>query len=245
MKKIIFAGIIFISLSVAAQKPTWIFMSGGGGYGGSVFYNESELNQSEISYNFYSPSYFFGGKFGFFIDAGIGASFNLRINSLSEEYQIDYQGRTQYVTANVKNLEYAVLLNFQSETGFYFNIGPDFAKPKSATLKITDDNTNETRDILSKITPNLTGIMFESGIKPIRTDYFEINMGFFGTFFFTDLTTDPGYFLAVHDRSFFNPQLNDNKTYVTQLGFSIEFVWIFARYGRASCGKQRFIINGF
>ena len=245
MKKIILVALVLFSFfNVIAQKPTWIFISGGGGYGGSIFYNEAELDQSEISYNFYSPSYFFGGKLGFFGNAGIGASLNLRLNSLSQEYQIDYQGQTQYVTAIVKNLEYAVLLDFQSETGFYFNIGPDFGKTKSAILKISDKNTNETRNILDKITPNLTGAMFEAGIKPLRTDYFEINMGFFGTFFFTDLTSQPGYSLAVHDRSFFNPQLNDNKTYVSQLGFSVEFIWIFARYGRASCGKQRFIIHG-
>jgi len=245
MKRLIFILILTLSISAYSQRNiTWIFASGSGAYGTSFFFNEASLNDDNISYNYYSPSYYFGGRFGFIFGETTGIVASIYKNTMTQGYIIENNSSTQNVNASIGMLQYDVMLLVQSETGFYFNVGPEFAKVKSAILNVSGATDNQ-YDIMDKITPNLTGLSFKMGIKPLRTDLIELNLGVTGTYFFSSLISQSGYILPLHDRTFYNPAITDEKTFPVQLGINLELVYTFARYGRASCGKNRIMINTF
>lgn len=245
MKKLILFVIIVSTISLNAQRSvTWLFVSASGAYGTSFLYNEATLNDINITYDYFSPSYYYGGRFGAIFGENVGIVAGINKNFISQGYTVQNNNSSQNVNVGIGLFEYNFMLLLQSETGFYFNIGPDFANVKSASLKITA-NTETQYDILNKVSPKLNGISFKVGLKPLRTDNIELNLGLTGTFFFNSIISESAYFFPLNDRTFYNPSISDEKTYPVQIGVNLELVYIFARYGRASCGKNRIMINKF
>jgi hypothetical protein len=245
MKKIIIVTLFIFSLSnLNAQKNlTWFFISLKGGYGTSMLYNKASFDDQNIIYSFYSPSYYYGSRFGFLFGDHLGVSAEISMNNFSQNYNIETQNSSFKQLAQLSSFDYAIYLNLKASTGIYFNIGPNFSNLKSADLTTTDNNSKSKKSIISKLSPNFNSLVVELGLTPIMTDLFEMRIGIRGNYSFDNIISEPTYIIPIDNRIRYSPNYTDEKTNPIQLMASVEFIYVFGRYGRASCGKYRFMIN--
>ncbi|MBN2891693.1 MAG: hypothetical protein JXL97_07490 [Bacteroidales bacterium] len=243
MKKTIFTlAIVFLSLSNFAQSTTWFSISARGGFGTAMFINVPSLEDSNIDYGYFSPSYNYGGRFGFMFGDYVGVSGIVGMSTLSQNY--DIHGTSEiHRLLKTNTFDYGVLINLETPTGFYFEIGPKFSNLNSANLTTTGDNLNSTVDIKSKFSPEFTNLMFGIGMKVMMTKLFEIKVGLSGAYNFGGIVSESGYIIPAADKVIYTPTYIDQKTNPAQLMFSVEFTYIFGRFGKASCGKYRFLLN--
>jgi len=244
MKKIIFiVSFALFSVSGFSQNSlTWFSLSARGGFGTSMLINVPSLDDSNIDYEYYSPSYFFGGRFGLMFGDYIGISGIVATNSLSQNYNI--HGATElHRFMHLNTFDYGLLLNLETPTGFYFEIGPKFSNLKSAQLTNTGDNINSSYDRIMNFSPEYTSLMFGIGMKALMTDKFEIKTGLNGSYSFSSIVSKTGYIIPADDNSIYTPSYSDETTNPAQLIFTVELTYVFGRFGKASCGKYQFLFN--
>ncbi len=244
MKKFILTSVLIltITLSFSQKQMTWISLSGRGGFGTSMLINVPSLDDSKIEYSYYSPSYYFGGRFGLMFGDFVGISFEVSMNSVSQNY--DVHGITllhQFIKINT--FEFGPHLNLETPTGFYFEIGPNFTSLKNAKLTSTSDIINLTADRTNKFAPQYTNLVFGIGMKPVMTEVFEMKIGIRGAYSFASIVSTPGYIIPADDNLNYVPSYFDEKTNPAQLMASVELTYIFGRFGKANCGKYRFMFN--
>lgn len=245
MKKIILlTSFLILALVAIPQKTvTYFYLGLKGGGGSSLLFNQPSFDDVNIVYNYFSPSYFYGGTLGFLFGNNIGISAELNLNTLSEKYDVSTSSATYNSLMKINTLDFGILLSLQSNTGLYFNVGPKFSNLKKATYTFTDANNTNTGDRTSKFAPTFNALMFEIGLMPVRTDQFVMNLGVRGTYGFSSIVSQSGYIIPADDNSVYYPPYIDEKTNPIQLMLSVEMKYYFGRYGRASCGKYRFMFN--
>jgi hypothetical protein len=242
MKKFLFF-IVLLSLSILVfSQNTWLAVSAKAGYGTGLLFNQPSLDDTNIDYEYYSPSYFAGGKFGFLFGDYIGISTEITFNSFSQNYDV-HSSQEYQAFMQVKTFDYGFMLNLQAPTGFYFDIGPKFSNVKSAQLQLTGNQLNSQFDRLDKMTQSFDGLAFGIGIEPYMSDLFEFKIGLRGTYGFGSLVAESGYIIPADDKTMYFPSYSDEKTNPIQLMLNVEFTYVFGRMGRASCGKFRFMLN--
>ena len=243
-KTILLFVIIFISLqSFSQQDPTWFSISARGGFGTSMLVNTPSLSDSKIDYEYFSPSYYYGGRFGLMFGDYIGVSAEVSMNSFSQNYMVHGISTDLHRLMKINTFDYALLLNLETPTGFYFEIGPKFSFLNSANLLNTGENINSSFDRINKFEPKFTSIVFGIGMKPIMTDVFEMKIGLRGAYSFTNIVSESGYIIPADDKIFYSPLYIDETTNPAQLMLSVEFTYVFAKIGKASCGKYKFLFN--
>ncbi len=239
----IFIG-FFILISVANAQNTWVAISAKGGYGTGLLFNQPSFDDTNIDYEYFSPSYFAGGKFGFMFGDYVGVSTEITINSFSQNYDIHSTNAEYHSFMKINTFDYGFMLNLQAPTGFYFDIGPKFSSIKSAQLTLTDNRQlNSSFDRLDKMSQNLDGLAFGLGVKPYMSDVFEMKLGIRGTYGFGSVVATPGYIIPADDKTMYFPTYTNEKTNPMQIMLNVEFTYVFGRFGRASCGKFRFLFN--
>ena len=139
----------------------------------------------------------------------------------------------------INTFDFGFLLNLETETGFYFEVGPKFSTINSANL--TDNNTMAV-DKINMFAPEFTSLMFGIGMKPVMTDVFEIKIGLRGAYTFGNIVGQSGYIIPA-DGNNYTPSYIDEITNPAQLMLSVEFTYVFGRFGKASCGTYRFLLN--
>ncbi len=246
MKKILFIISFFLLiLSANAQRNsnlTWFTLSLKGGYGTSLMFNQPSFDDANITYAYYSPSYFYGGRFGILFTDNVGVSFVAGMNNLSQTY--DVNGFVDYQTnIKLKSFDYGFMLDLQSPTGFYFDIGPKFATLKNADLTKTTEGLSVTDDRIAKFRSQFTSLAFDIGLKALMTDLFEIKVGVSGAYTFSNVVNSTGYIIPADNYLYYVPTYLDETTNPIQLMFGVEFTYVFGKFGKASCGKYRFMLN--
>jgi len=238
MKKItIFLVLLIVFIVGYSQNPvTWFYVGAKGGAGVSMLYNSPSFDDQNIAYDYLSPSYYYGGSLGFLFGDNVGVTFEASMNSLLQKYDVSTTSASYHSEMQISTFDYGVLLSLQTLTGIYFNVGPKFSNTKSATL-------NTTNNRLSKFAPTFNALMVEIGYMPVRTDRFVMNVGIRGTYGFSSIVTTPGYIIAADDNSVYYPLYIDEATSPIQVMLSVELKYYFGRFGRASCGKYRFMFD--
>ena len=243
-KTILFLLIITTTLlSFSQQSLTWFSISARGGYGTSMLFNKPSFDDTKIDYEYYSPSYYYGGRFGLMFGDYVGVSGEVSMNSFSQNYDIHGISTEIHRFMKINTFDYALLLNVETPTGFYFEIGPKFSFLQSAELTNTDTLTNALFDRTDKFVPKFTSLAFGIGMKPLMTDIFEIKVGLRGAYSFTNIVSESGYIIPADDKIIYSPLYLDETTNPVQLMLSVEFTYVFGRFGRASCGKYNFRFN--
>lgn len=242
MKKIVLIiSVVFLSLiGIAQNNVTWLSIGARGGFGGSLLLNQPSLDDSNIDYEYFSPAYYYGGRFGLMFGDYIGLSAFLGLNSYSQGYVI-HNSTDLTRTIQLNTFDYGGLLNLETPTGFYFEIGPKFSVINKATMNTSGDNTSSDR--IQKFVPEYTSFTFGIGMKPIMTDVFEMKIGIKGDYSFANIVAEPGYIIPADDKAFYTPLYIDETTTPAQLMLSVEFTYVFGRFGKASCGKYNFKLN--
>lgn len=224
------------------STSTWISVGLKGGFGTSFFFNQPSVDDANITYSYFSPSYFYGGNFGLLFGDFVGFSGEFSFNSLSQGYDIDANESFQR-TITTKSTDFAILLNLNAPTGFYFDIGPKFSTLKSATLTTIQTLDRCEFDRTNKFRPEFSSIVFGIGLKPVRTQSFEMKLGIRGAYTLSNFVNSPGYIIPADEKILYMPSYTDENTHPIQLMITTEFTLIFGRVGKASCGKTRLMLN--
>ena len=243
MKKSIF--IIFIILFSASTifsqkkgKVTWMSLAVKGGYGSSLLIHKESMEDSKIQYNYFSPAFFVGGRFGLTFGNYIGVSSELLYQSFSQKYGITAPTESYQKQIDFKALEFDILLRFTSPTGFYAQIGPKFTKILSINQFTTgavlpDPNLDLFAE--QKYLEKWTNLIFEFGFMPYRNDRLEISIGLRGAYGFKSIINDESYF--VHNDGIYFKNYLDATTNPATLQAVIEINYMFGYFGIANCGK--------
>lgn len=233
---------IFI-FSQHSQNVTWFSIGAKGGFGSSLFFNQESFDDSKVTYEYFSPSYFTGANLGLLFGNVVGFSGEFSLNNLSQKYTIE-SAETFQREINIKSTDLAILLNLNASTGFYFDIGPKFSSVKSGILTTSSSSGTTNVDRNNKFRPEFTSIVLGLGLKPVRTDAFEMKLGIRGAYTLSsNFVNTQGYIIPADDNMLYSPNYSNEKTNPIQLMVTTEFTLIFGRFGKASCGKSRFILN--
>ncbi len=246
MKKItvfIALSFLFVIAGNSQRTVTWFYLGLKGGGGISMLYNNPSFNDTKITYNYLSPSYFYGASLGFLFGQNIGISAEIAMNTLSQKYDVNTGHESFSSDMLLNTFDYGILLSLQSSTGLYFNIGPKFSNLKKATYHFISDKENTTNDRTAKLVPSFNSLIVEAGFMPIRTNLFVMDLGLRATYGFSNIVDEAGYIIPTDDKKVYFPAYLDEKTNPIQLMLSVEFKYYFGRYGRASCGKYNFLFN--
>lgn len=247
MKKttILLGLIIFTSLFANAQKGkvTWMSLAVKGGYGSSMMMHMESLNDQNVTYKYFSPSYFVGGRFGLTFGQIVGVSTNVLYSNFMQGYSIDNQTLKYDKQTNFKALDFDVTLRLTSPTSFYFEIGPKFTKINSVTNTIPTSNSSAfiEQDVQENYKPNWTSILLGMGFMPYRSDRVELSLGFRASYGISSIISDNNDYYAVKD-ALYSPTYTDPTTTPIQLYGVVELNYLFGYFGTANCGKFKVIL---
>lgn len=216
---------------------TWFTLSLKEAYGTCILFNQPSFDDNKVEYSYFSPSYFVGGRFGLVFGDYVGFSFDAGINNFSQNYMINSSFKRNF---NASSFEYGVLLNFQSPTGFFFDIGPKFVNLSKA---IVTDNNSSSLDIYSHLEQKYMKINVGVGMKPVMTDLFELKIGLNASYSVSSIVSESGFIIPTYSFSQYSPTYTNESTHPLQVMLGVELTYIFGRYGRANCGKYRFMFN--
>jgi hypothetical protein len=155
------------------------------------------------------------------------------MNSFSQNYNVTTTIVNQQ-NITFSTFDYGFMLNLQSPTGFFFDLGPKFSELKKATLNTNLDRT-------SNFLPAFTSVAMGVGFKALMTDKFEIKLGLRGTYAISSIVSQTGYIIPTD--GLYTPTYTDEKTNPLQVMFCAEFTYVFGRFGKARCGKYQFMFN--
>jgi len=194
MKKIIllFACIGFSSLSFAqlelgvdgAFNTTWLFNN----------------NVSDQGPNL-NPNASFGGSYGitgtFFLGKAIGIGAEINFNSVNQKYDGTVSSVSFNATDHLNYIQVPLMLKVKTQSGFYFELGPEFNFLSSANGDLTSSPANSLadysgKDIKTGLSNSVMGVVFGFGGRFPITDHIGITAGlrFFGAL--GDATTELG-----------------------------------------------------
>lgn len=216
---------------------TWFTLSLKGGYGTTILFNQPSFDDSKVEYKYFSPSYLVAGRFGLVFGDYVGFSFDAGINDFSQGYIVNSNLNRIF---KASSFEYGVMLNFQSATGFFFDIGPKFVDLNKATIS---DNTSSMLDILGHIEQKYMKVNIGVGIKPVMADLFEVKIGLNASYSVSSIVSESGFIIPTFSNTDYIPSYTNEATHPLQVMLGVELTYVFGRYGRASCGKYRFMFN--
>ena len=230
--------IMFISLSLFSQKRgsvTWMSLSAKGGFGSTLLMHQESLSDGNVAYQYFSPAYFVGGRFGLTFGNYIGVSSELMYQAFSQKYDITTANSINYQKqTNLAALEFDVLFRFTALTGIYLELGPKFTQLKNIKQTTTGVDLPELNPI-QFYEEKWTNIIFGIGFMPFRTDRLEISVGVRGAYGFKSIISDDNYYV-VRD-GVYSPNYLDPITNPITFQAVVEVNYIFGYFGIANCGK--------
>jgi len=249
MKKIIIVLFCMMMVSnVFAQKKLgnreikWLSLAIKGGYGGTAFFNSDITADENVTTNYLSPSYSYGGRFGITYGANFSINIEPLFSGFSQEYNINDGSAAYAKNLKFTSMDYLVSLRYVGGYGFYFEAGPQFSTIKTATVENSKEGTfmdESDPDFKSNFAEKTTSLAVGLGYAILNGDRLQINLGLRGTYTFGNLVEDPTYYI-----------LNDGvyrpaggpfvaETNPLTLKLMLEVNYFFGFWGDASCGRGR------
>lgn len=239
MKKVL--TIIFltvISLSGYAQRgggaPNWISIAVKGGYGNSIFLckQAKDVSNGKFEYEPMAPSYSVGGRLGVVFVDKIGASVEYLSAGYKPKNNFNDGNEKHSSNFDMKASDLLLLARYTGEYGFYCELGPKFTTAKEIT-RTDPENLNVSNNFNDKF----TSLVFGLGISPYNGDRVIVSLGLRASYCTKSIYKE-GYVYGINqlDAQALNPEI---KPFSVQA--MLEVCYHFARFGSATCGKQKII----
>lgn len=243
MKKHILLLFLVASFSAvsAQQGITWFTMGANAGFGNSIFFNENVQSDDNVTMNYFTPAYNFGGRLGFHFTLGRGYENNLALilEAKAATFGQDYD--LSDPTANppkynraieVRSTDFAIMLRYVGELGGYFEVGPKFTSIK----EVSDEN--DKTDALFTATAddfsgNYTNLCAGFGLAVVQTDMIELNLGARVSYGFDDIWATQSRSIA--DDGSLTPYDSYTETHPFSAQLRVELNYYFGYFGVASC----------
>jgi len=226
--------LLVASLSFAQTGITWISVGIKAGYGTSFLFNSSSFDDPAVDYSLLSPTYVYGGKLAFsFNEGGVGVQLEYNNYSLSQKFSVDNGGNIVNHLANLNAISFGLILKTVSLSGFYFELGPHYNILKTANL----DNV----DIRNNFVDNYASAVLGFGIMPLFGDRLELSIGIRGLISLGSINANDNFSLYSSSPNY-NNYLNNNLLSVMFVPM-LDFSYVFAYMGKASCGRFRIMLN--
>ncbi len=245
MKKLLtIISLIVMSLGGYAQRggaPNWISIAVKGGYGNSIFTCKQASEVDGYNTDVMAPSYCFGGRLGVVFIDKVGVS----LEYLSSNYQSKYDFNTGTVdlegNKKMQAGDLLALFRYTGEYGFYCELGPKFTSVKDVTSE--HDlvlGKNKTPGIETNITDafkdKFTSIVFGFGFMPYNGDRVQVSLGLRAAYCGKNILEDESRAYGFSGMNITNVEI---KPFSAQV--MLEVNYHFARFGTATCGKQKII----
>jgi len=220
----------------------WLNLAIKGGYGGTMMFNSDVSGDGNVSQDFLSPSYEFGGRFGI----GYGDFVSLGVEVLSAGFGQDYSINDATIESYTKKQKFTsfdllVALRYTSPYGFYFEAGPKFSTLKTASIENSMTGPfvdGDQPDYMQNFSEKFTSIVAGMGFAIHNGDRLQVTLGLRGSYAIGNFVENENYYV-----------LNDNvyrpmgsftaKTSPFTLKAVLEVNYIFGFWGDASCGRGR------
>ena len=246
MKKF-FIGILLaiIALNGYSQRggaPNWISIAAKGCYGNSVFFCKQATDIDGFNINYLAPSYGFGGRLGVVFIDRVGAS----VEYLSSQYQGKYDYNNSIIdlegTLKMKASDLLLLFRYTGEYGFYCELGPKFTSVKDVTRDVeTPDNSGKLKGpkissvVKDDFKDKFTSVVFGFGFMPYNGDRVQISLGIRAAYCGKSVVNDDQNDVL----HLVKPMTIEMKPFSAQAVLEVNYH--FARFGSATCGKQKII----
>ncbi len=222
----------------------WLNISAKGGYGGSMLFNSDVSSDGNVTQDFLSPSYEFGGRFA--IGYGDFVSFGVEILSagFGQDYSINPPNTEAYTkTQRFTSFDILPTLRYTSPYGFYFEAGPKFSTLKTAKVKnsidgpFIDEIPNEEYQL--NFTDKFTSIVAGMGMALHNGDRLQVTLGLRGSYALGNFIEENSDYYVLNDGVYFPQGDFTAKTSPFTLKLMLEVNYIFGFWGDASCGRGR------
>ncbi|MBN1252781.1 MAG: PorT family protein [Bacteroidales bacterium] len=248
MKKLTFLILLLFVTSVIysqhrkkrGSEVKWLSIAAKAGYGNSILINSNVMGDNNITMDFLSPAYSFGGRFGVTYGDNFGLAFEVLSSGFSQKYDINDGNNTYSKTQKFTSLDYLIMFRYTSDYGFYFEAGPKFSNLKSASIENPSDfnfTDNET-DYIANFKEKYNSIAIGMGFAIFRGERINFNLGLRGSYAITDIVENPNFYVL--DDGVYLPEITTlAKTNPFSLKLMFEINYFFGFWGDASCGKGR------
>ncbi|MBR4266436.1 MAG: hypothetical protein IKQ46_10315 [Bacteroidales bacterium] len=253
MKKIVVLILLTVlTINVFGQRrgsgaPNWISLAVKGGYGASSFLCSEALDINGFNQDYLGPTYCYGGRLGVVFIDKVGVS----LEFMGSEYDNKYDfNNHEYNPLNIKDYDgslkmkatdFLPLFRYTGEYGFYCELGPKFTKVKGV------DMTNENPLVGDApceqyFKSSFTSVVFGFGFMPYNGDRVQVSLGIRAAYCPKNVlecdgsTNVYGYPEMTSNHLFNNIEMKPLSAQVL-----LEVNYHFARFGQATCGKQRII----
>lgn len=256
MKRIlIIATLIMMSLQTMAQRgdaPNWISIAGKVGVGNSILLCKQVSDNDNITQNYLSPSFGIGGRLGVVFVDRIGVSVEYLSSTYSNKYEVKAPTINQKFDSNLKlkTGDLLILARYTGAYGFYVEIGPKITSVKEVQYSI-DNNDHGVKfsdlglplnevvsniDLTNCFNGSFNSFVFGLGMTPFNGDRVQISLGVRAAYCNKNIVKQT----AGLDRTgFANFNEIEMKPFSAQVMVDINYH--FARFGSATCGKQKII----
>ncbi|MCQ2250498.1 MAG: hypothetical protein MJZ66_05260 [Bacteroidales bacterium] len=247
MKRILTLLVVMaMSLQMMAQRggaPNWISLAGKVGVGTSALLCKQATENEDFAINYMAPSLGFGGRLGVVFVDRVGVS----VEYLSSQYQnkSEYNMRMQGEPVLKSNLKFKtgdllILARYTGEYGFYMELGPKITFVKEVTNELEGNasflSMSGTTDVTDKFNDKFNSVVFGLGFMPYNGDRVQVSLGLRGAYCGKNvLAADQN----VYGFSGLKIQNVEMKPFSAQV--MLEVNYHFARFGSATCGKQKII----
>ena len=241
-----------LSYSQRRSNVLWFDMALKAGIGNSLFINENILTDNNIKTHYLTPSYSIGGKLGISVTEITNISVEAYKGSFGQTYDLQDAGirNDLYYTKDIafETLELAIMFRAAFYTGFYIEAGPLFTQIDgySVTNSISENFTDlKQEDYAERFSSIAAGL----GIAVIRSpdDRVHLNIGLRAHYSFDEFLKDKNK-IPVKDgiynanEHYFQNYLETTKTSPVTVKIMFELDYFFGFYGRARCGRTKFVL---
>ncbi len=233
---LLFVFFMFLIFSLKAQEQVvWIGLAPKFGYGTGYFYNQTAFfSDDKVEIAPFSPAMSYGGRLSLgFAGGALSISAEVMKNDFSQNFLIyDTAGQANAFQAKLSSFSYGLMFKAYSETGFYVEFGPQLNSVLGAKLNL--------QEITGHFSNRFFTGTFGLGFMPLISQFFEISLGLRGIASFGSIMAD-NYFLYSQSPNY---SVNmGNNTLLLSVMPMIDVNFVFAKMGRASCGKFRIMLN--
>ncbi len=237
---------VLFSFGTQAQRPKsvikWFSIGLKGGYGNSILINSDVSGDENISMNYLTPSYFYGGRLTFTYGDKLGLGIEYNQSSFGQKYDIKNDAQLYNKNLKLKSRDLLIFLRLSGESGVYLEIGPKFSTLKSVSVENSvDDSFVSDNNFMDYYAPKYTGLMFGAGLSLVRTERFQAHLGFRSSYVFSDILAEHSDNAYILNDGVYRPSYlpANAKTTPFSLQFVLEAEYFFAFWGDAKCGRGR------
>ncbi len=237
MKKIftaILALFFVVSIGFGQNGITWISAGVKAGFGTSFLFNMPSFNDPDVTYKFFTPSYTYGAKLAFSFNQG-AMGFQLEYNNSAWGQNFTVNDGTNITThsASYSTMGFGLIFKAVSLGGFYFELGPQYNLVRSASL----DGNSIRQNSVDQYTSAVIGL----GFMPLFGKKVELSIGLRGIVSLGNINSVDAFSIYSSSPNF--SKYTNNNTTSIMLVPMVDFTYVFAMMGRASCGKFRIMRN--